>query len=136
MKKDLKTRHGGKILADALVAQGVKMAFGVPGESYLPLLDGLRDVQDRLAFVVCRQEGGASYMAEAYGKLTGEPGVLLVTRGPGATNGSIGVHTRFQDSTPMVMFIGQVGTEMVDREAFHEIDYRRLDTQLAKRVAP
>ncbi len=135
VKSDLKTRHGGKILADALVAQGVKMAFGVPGESYLPLLDGLHDVQDRLKLVVTRQEGGASYMAEAYGKLTGEPGVLLVTRGPGATNGSVGVHTGFQDSTPMVMFIGQVGNEMVDREAFQEIDYRRMYGPLAKWVA-
>jgi acetolactate synthase-1/2/3 large subunit len=135
MKKDLATRHGGKILADALVAQGVKMAFGVPGESYLPLLDGLRDVQDRLKLVVTRQEGGASYMAEAYGKLTGEPGVLLVTRGPGATNGSIGVHTGFQDSTPMVMLIGQVGNEMMEREAFQEIDYRRMFGQMAKWVA-
>src|SRR5207247_5085944 len=88
MKSDLKTRHGGRILADALVAQGVKLAFGVPGESYLPVLDGLHDVRDQLAFIVCRQEGGASYMAEAYGKLTGEPGVLFVTRGPGATNGA------------------------------------------------
>jgi acetolactate synthase I/II/III large subunit len=135
MKSDLKTRHGGKILADALVSQGVKMAFGVPGESYLPLLDGLRDVQDRLSLVICRQEGGASYMAEAYGKLTGEPGVLLVTRGPGATNGSIGVHTGFQDSTPMVMFIGQVGNDMAEREAFQEIDYRRMFGQMAKWVA-
>jgi acetolactate synthase I/II/III large subunit len=135
MKKDLATRHGGKILADALVAQGVRMAFGVPGESYLALLDGLLDVKDRLSFVTCRQEGGASYMAEAYGKLTGEPGVLLVTRGPGATNGSVGVHTGFQDSTPMVMFIGQVGNDMVEREAFQEIDYRRMFGQMAKWVA-
>jgi acetolactate synthase-1/2/3 large subunit len=135
MKSDLKTRHGGKILADALVAQGVKMAFGVPGESYLPLLDGMHDVKDKLSFVVCRQEGGASYMAEAYGKLSGEPGVLLVTRGPGATNGSIGVHTGFQDSTPMVMFIGQVGNDMAEREAFQEIDYRRMYGQMAKWVA-
>jgi acetolactate synthase I/II/III large subunit len=135
MKKDLKTRHGGRILADALVAQGVKMAFGVPGESYLPLMDGLLDVREQIKFVVTRQEGGASYMAEAYGKLTGEPGVLLVTRGPGATNGSIGVHTGFQDSTPMVMFIGQVGNEMVEREAFQEIDYRRMFGQMAKWVA-
>lgn len=135
MKTDLKTRHGGKILADALVAQGVKTAFGVPGESYLPLLDGLLDVRDKLSFVVCRQEGGASYMAEAYGKLTGEPGVLLVTRGPGATNGSIGMHTGFQDSTPMVMFIGQVGNDMAEREAFQEIDYRRMYGQMAKWVA-
>src|ERR1043165_1142336 len=102
MKSDLQTRHGGKILADALAAQGVKMAFGVPGESYLPLLDGMHDLKD-FSFIVCRQEGGASYMAEAYGKLTGEPGVLLVTRGPGATNGAVGMHTGFQDSTPMVM---------------------------------
>jgi acetolactate synthase-1/2/3 large subunit len=135
MKSDLKTRHGGRILADALVAQGVKMAFGVPGESYLPLLDGLLDVRDKLSFVMCRQEGGASYMAEAYGKLTGEPGVLLVTRGPGATNGSIGVHTGFQDSTPMVMFIGQVGNDMAEREAFQEIDYRRMFGQMAKWTA-
>src|SRR3954452_24027679 len=135
MKSDLRTRHGGKILADALVAQGVKIAFGVPGESYLPLLDGLHDVRDKLGFVTCRQEGGASYMAEAYGKLTGEPGVLLVTRGPGAANGAIGMHTGFQDSTPMVMLIGQVGNEFAEREAFQEIDYRRMYGQMAKWVA-
>ena len=135
MKSDLKTRHGGKILVDALVAQGVKMAFGVPGESYLPVLDGLYDVRDKLKFVICRQEGGASYMAEAYGKLTGEPGVLMVTRGPGATNGAIGVHTGFQDSTPMVVFVGQVGNEFVEREAFQEIDYRRMYGQMTKWVA-
>ncbi|HUF80470.1 MAG TPA: thiamine pyrophosphate-binding protein [Burkholderiales bacterium] len=135
MKPDLKTRHGGRILADALVAQGVRMAFGVPGESYLPVLDGLHDLRDRLRFVVCRQEGGASYMAEAYGKLTGEPGVLLVTRGPGASNGAIGVHTGFQDSTPMVVFIGQVGNEFAEREAFQEMDYRRMYGQMAKWVA-
>ena len=135
MKADLKTRHGGKILADALVAQGVKLAFGVPGESYLPLLDGMHDVRDRMTYVVCRQEGGASYMAEACGKLTGEPGVLLVTRGPGAANGAIGVHTGFQDSTPMVMLIGQVGNDMTEREAFQEIDYRRMFGQMAKWVA-
>src|SRR5512134_3485717 len=134
MKSDLKTRHGGKILADALAAQGVKLAFGVPGESYLPVLDGLHDLQDRLRFVICRQEGGASYMAEAYGKLTGEPGVLLVTRGPGATNGAIGVHTGLQDSTPMVVFIGQVPNEFAEREAFQEIDYRRMYGQMAKWV--
>jgi acetolactate synthase I/II/III large subunit len=134
MKSDLKTRHGGKILADALAAQGVKLVFGVPGESYLPVLDGLHDLQDRLRFVICRQEGGASYMAEAYGKLTGEPGVLFVTRGPGATNGAIGVHTGLQDSTPMVVFIGQVPNEFAEREAFQEIDYRRMYGQMAKWV--
>jgi acetolactate synthase-1/2/3 large subunit len=135
MKSDLRTRHGGKILADALAAQGVKVAFGVPGESYLPVLDGLYDLKDRLRFVVCRQEGGASYMAEAYGKLTGEPGVLFVTRGPGATNGAIGVHTGLQDSTPMVVFVGQVPNEFAEREAFQEIDYRRMYGQMAKWVA-
>src|ERR671915_2043492 len=135
MKSDLKTRHGGKILADALAAQGVKLAFGVPGESYLPVLDGLHDLRDQLSFIVCRKEGGAAYMAEAYGKLTGEPGVLFVTRGPGATNGAIGVHTGFQDSTPMVVFIGQVGNEFVEREAFQEMDYRRMYGQMAKWVA-
>src|SRR5690606_652752 len=102
-----RVRHGGKILADALDAQGVKLAYGVPGESYLPVLDGLHDLRERLRFIVCRNEGGASYMAEAHGKLTGEPGVLFVTRGPGASNGAVGVHTGFQDSTPMVVFIGQ-----------------------------
>jgi acetolactate synthase-1/2/3 large subunit len=135
MKSDLKTRHGGRILADALAAQGVRMAFGVPGESYLPVLDGLHDLAERISFIVCRQEGGASYMAEAYGKLTGEPGVLFVTRGPGATNGAIGVHTGFQDSTPMVVFIGQVGNEFAEREAFQEMDYRRMYGQMAKWVA-
>lgn len=135
MKPDLKTRHGGKILADALVGHGVDMAFGVPGESFLPVLDGIYDVRDKLKFVICRQEGGASYMADAYGKLTGKPGILFVTRGPGATNGSVGVHTAFQDSTPMIMFIGQVGNEMVEREAFQEIDYRRMYGPMAKWVA-
>jgi acetolactate synthase-1/2/3 large subunit len=135
MKSDLKTRHGGKILADALAAQGVKMVFGVPGESYLPVLDGFYDLRDAMSFIVCRQEGGAAYMAEAYGKLTGEPGVLFVTRGPGATNGAVGVHTGFQDSTPMVVFIGQVPNEFAEREAFQEIDYRRMYGQMAKWVA-
>ena len=135
MKSDLKTRHGGRILADALVAHGVKLAFGVPGESYLPVLDGLHDLRDKLSFIVCRQEGGAAYMAEAYGKLTGEPGVLFVTRGPGATNGAVGVHTGFQDSTPMVVFIGQVSGEFVEREAFQEMDYRRMYGEMAKWVA-
>src|SRR5216683_8204081 len=134
MKTDLKTRHGGRILADALVAQGVKMAFGVPGESYLALLDGLLDVRERLSFVTCRQEGGASYMAEAYGKLTGEPGVLLVTRGPGATNGAIGTHTGFQDSTPMIVLVGQVARHQIDREAFQEVDFRKMYAPLAKWV--
>jgi acetolactate synthase-1/2/3 large subunit len=135
MQQQVKMRHGGRILADALVSQGVTLAFGVPGESFLPLLDGLHDVQGKLAFISCRQEGGASYMAEAYGKLTGRPGVLVVTRGPGATNGAVGVHTAFQDSTPMIVLIGQVSNEMAEREAFQEIDYRRMYGPMAKWVA-
>jgi len=135
VRHDLKVRHGGRILADALVGHGVQLAFGVPGESYLPVLDGFYDVRDQLKFVICRQEGGASYMAEAYGKLTGQPGVLFVTRGPGATNGAVGVHTAFQDSTPMVVFVGQVGNEFVEREAFQEIDYRRMYGPMTKWVA-
>jgi len=134
VRHDLKVRHGGRILADALVGHGVKLAFGVPGESYLPVLDGFHDVADKLKFIICRQEGGASYMAEAYGKLTGEPGVLFVTRGPGATNGAIGVHTGQQDSTPMVVFVGQVGNDFAEREAFQEIDYRRMYGPLTKWV--
>jgi acetolactate synthase I/II/III large subunit len=135
VKSDLQVRHGGRILADALVGHGVRMAFGVPGESYLPVLDGFYDVRERLKFIICRQEGGASYMAEAYGKLTGQPGVLFVTRGPGAANGAVGVHTAFQDSTPMVVFVGQVGNDFVEREAFQEIDYRRMYGPLTKWVA-
>jgi len=134
MKSDLKLRHGGRILADALAGHGVRTAFGVPGESFLPVLDGLHDLKDRLKFVICRQEGGASYMADAWAKLTGEPGVLFVTRGPGATNGAVGVHTAFQDSTPMVVFVGQVGNDFVERDAFQEIDYRRMYGPLTKWV--
>ena len=127
-------RHGGRILADALAAHGVRLAFGVPGESFLPVLDGLHDVRERLRFIICRQEGGASYMADAHAKLTGEPGVLFVTRGPGASNGSVGVHTAMQDSSPMVIFVGQVGTDMAEREAFQEIDFRRMYGPLTKWV--
>jgi acetolactate synthase-1/2/3 large subunit len=134
VKSDLKTRHGGRILADALAAHGVRAAFGVPGESFLPVLDGLHDLGGRCRFVICRQEGGASYMADAWAKLTGEPGVLFVTRGPGATNGSLGVHTAMQDSSPMVVFVGQVGNEFAEREAFQEIDYRRMYGPLTKWV--
>jgi len=128
-------RAGGQILADALAIHGVDTLFGVPGESYLAVLDGLYRHQDRMRFVICRHEGGASFMADAYAKLTGKPGVLMVTRGPGATNGSIGVHTAFQDSTPLIMLIGQVGNDFIEREAFQEIDYRRMFGQMAKWVA-
>jgi len=128
-------RSGGEILVANLLAQGTTHAFGVPGESYLPVLDALVDVADRLRFVVCRQEGGAAYMAEAYGKLTGRPGVALVTRGPGATNAAVGIHTAAQDSTPMIALVGQVGSDMADREAFQEIDYRRMYSGVAKWAA-
>jgi len=128
-------RKGGHILVASLLAQRVTHAFGVPGESYLPVLDALYDSTETLAFVVCRQEGGAAYMAEAFGKLTGRPGVVFVTRGPGASNAAIGIHTAMQDSTPLVAFVGQVGTDMVDREAFQEIDYRRMYGNVAKWAA-
>ena len=128
-------RPGGRILVDQLLAQGATRAFCVPGESFLAVLDALHDACDRLPLVVCRQEGGAANMAEAWGKLTGKPGICFATRGPGATNASIGVHTAFQDSTPMILFIGQVGTDFVEREAFQEIDYRRMFGQMAKWVA-
>jgi acetolactate synthase-1/2/3 large subunit len=127
------SRTGGQILVDALKIHGVETAFGVPGESYLDVLDALHE--SGIRFVINRQEGGAAFMAEAYGKMTGRPGICFVTRGPGATNASIGVHTAFQDSTPMILFIGQVGGDFMDREAFQEIDYRRMYGQMAKWVA-
>ncbi|MHB8493169.1 MAG: thiamine pyrophosphate-binding protein [Casimicrobiaceae bacterium] len=129
------TRPGGEILVASLLAQGATHAFGVPGESYLAVLDALHGAAGRLRFVVCRQEGGASYMAEAYGKLTGRPGIAFVTRGPGASNAAIGIHTAAQDSSPMIVFVGQVGGDMVDREAFQEIDYRRMYGSVAKWAA-
>jgi len=114
----------GHLLVDCLIAQGVTHAFGVPGESYLAVLDGLHARRDSIQFITCRQEGGAAYMAEAHGKLTNRPGVCMVTRGPGATNASIGVHTAFQDSTPMVLLVGDVASDCRDREAFQEVDYQ------------
>ncbi len=125
-------RTGGEILVAGLLAQGADLAFGVPGESYLAVLDAMYGVRDRFRFLVCRQEGGAAYMAEAHGKLSGRPGLAFVTRGPGATNAAIGIHTAAQDSTPMIAFVGQVGGDMVDREAFQEIDYRRMFGGVAK----
>jgi len=127
-------RLGGHILVDALVTEGVDLVFGVPGESYLAVIDGLQETNG-IRTVMCRQEGGAAMMADAYGKLTGRPGVCMVTRGPGATNASAGVHVAFQDSTPMVLLVGQVARWMVEREAFQEIDYRRMFGQMAKWVA-
>ncbi|AOJ79373.1 thiamine pyrophosphate-binding protein [Burkholderia savannae] len=126
---------GARLLVDALLANHVERVFCVPGESFLAVLDSLADETERIQTVVCRHEAAAANMAEALGKLTGRPGVAFVTRGPGATHASIGVHTAFQDSTPMILFIGQCAREHLDREAFQEIDYRRMFGQLAKWVA-
>ncbi len=125
--------HGGKTLVQALENQGVQRVFSIPGESFLAVLDGLYDAG--IQNVVARQEGGAAMMAEAYGKLTGTPGIAIVTRGPGATNASAGVHVAYQDSTPMILFIGQVASDQKDREAFQEVDYRAMFDPLAKWVA-
>ncbi|ESJ14021.1 thiamine pyrophosphate protein [Cupriavidus sp. HPC(L)] len=133
--QSLRERNGGQILVQQLRIHGAKRVFLVPGESYLPCIDALYDHQDAIDPVVCRQESGAGYMAEAYGKLTGEPGICFVTRGPGATNASIAVHTAYQDSTPMILFVGQVGNDFIEREAFQEIDYRRMFGEMAKWVA-
>ena len=131
-------RMAGHLLVECLVAQGVDIAFGVPGESYLAVLDGFHEHREDIKFVINRQEGGAAYMAEAYGKLTGRPGVCLVTRGPGATNASIGLHTAFQDSTPMVLLVGDVASHTRDRESFQEMDFSAFfgpaTKGLAKRV--
>ena len=135
MAESTNLRTGGQVLIDQLKIHGVDTAFCVPGESYLAALDALHDARDQIKLVVCRQEGGAAYMAEAYGKLTGRPGICFVTRGPGATNASVGVHTAFQDSSPMILFIGQVARDQVEREAFQEIDFRRMYGPMAKWVA-
>ncbi len=127
-------RTAARILVDQLQIHGVNHIFCVPGESYISVLDALHDARG-IKLVVNRHESGSSFMADAYAKLTGQPGVVFVTRGPGATNASIGIHTAFQDSTPMVVLIGQVGNDFVEREAFQEIDYRRMFGQMAKWVA-
>ncbi len=128
----------GHLLVQCLIAQGVTHAFGVPGESYLAVLDGFHLYHEQIQFIINRQEGGAAFMAEAHGKLTGRPGICFVTRAPGATNASIGVHTAFQDSTPMVLLVGDVASDQRDREAFQEMDYRAMfgpsTLGMAKRV--
>jgi acetolactate synthase-1/2/3 large subunit len=128
------TRTGGRVLVDQLRIHEVERAFCVPGESYLALLDAFYDAPE-IALTVCRHESGAAMMADAYGKLTGRPGICVVTRAPGATNASAGVHIAYQDSTPLILLIGQVARNTVDREAFQEIDFRRMYGQLAKWVA-
>lgn len=134
MKNNNTPRTGGQILIDALAINQVERIFSVPGESFLAALDALYD-KPEIKLTTCRQEGGAAYMAEAYGKLTGRPGVCFVTRGPGATNASCGLHVAMQDSTPMILLIGQIARKDQDREAFQEIDYRRMFGQVAKWVA-
>jgi acetolactate synthase I/II/III large subunit len=130
----LKPRPGGRVLADALVAQGIDHVFEVPGESFLDVLDGFYDVRQRLKLVTCRFEAGAANMAEAYGKLTGKPAAAIVTRGPGACHAAIGVHIAMQDSTPMLLFVGQIPFAETDRDSFQEVDYRRMFGPLAKWV--
>lgn len=128
-------RTGGQLLVDQLKIQGTDTVFCVPGESFLAVLDALYDTRGQIRLIVCRHEGGAAYMADAYGKLTGRPGVCFVTRGPGASNACVGVHTAYQDSTPMILFVGQVARSDYERQAFQEVDLRRMYGQLAKWVA-
>src|ERR1700761_6891899 len=127
-------RHGGRVLADALVAQGIDHVFVVPGESFLDTLDGLYDQSGKIKLVTCRFEAGAVNMADAFGKLTGRPAAAMVTRGPGACHGAIGVHVANQDSTPMLLFVGQIPHEDTGRDAFQEVDYRQMFAPLAKWV--
>jgi acetolactate synthase-1/2/3 large subunit len=130
----MKPRLGGHVLAAALVAQGIDHVFEVPGESFLDTLDGLHEYRDKLKLITCRFEAGAVHMAEAYGKLKGRPAAAMVTRGPGACHGSIGVHVAFQDSTPLLLFVGQIPHEDTGRDAFQEVDYRQMFAPLAKWV--
>jgi acetolactate synthase-1/2/3 large subunit len=128
-------RSGGQLLVESLIGLGAEKGFGVPGESYLAVLDALHDTRGKLDFILCRNEGGAAFMAAAYGKLTGKPGLCFVTRGPGATNASIGIHTAMQDSAPMILFVGQVGIHMKGREALQELDYKSMFGGVAKWTA-
>src|SRR3954451_476454 len=126
------SRTGAQVLIDQLVIHGVRHLFCVPGESYIAALDAMND--QPIAVTVCRQEGGAAMMAEAAGKVTGRPGICFVTRGPGATNAAAGIHIARQDSTPLILFVGQIGRDMREREAFQELDYRAVFGSIAKWV--
>lgn len=132
--KNSSRRSGGEILVDGLIKYGTEKIFCVPGESYLAVLDAWYDRQEQIQIITCRQEGGAAYMAEAYAKLTDKPGICFVSRGPGAANAMIGIHTAFQDSTPVLLFIGQVGRDEVGREAFQELDFKQVYGGVAKKV--
>jgi acetolactate synthase I/II/III large subunit len=134
MSNSLVPRTGGQILVDALIGHGTDTVYSVPGESFLAALEPLYQSREKVRLVVTRQEGGAAHMAEAHGKLTGEPGVCFVTRGPGATNASIGIHTARQDSTPLIVFIGRVARDATSRESWQEIDYRHMFGDIAKWV--
>lgn len=125
---------GGAAFLDTLIAAGARLGFGVPGESYLALLEAMRAVGDAFRFVPMRHEGGACFAADAFGKLTGTPGLCFVTRGPGASNAAVGLHTAAQDSTPLILVIGQVATPRLGRESFQEIDYRAMFGTIAKTV--
>ena len=131
-KTSLKARTGGQVLVDQLLIHGADTAYCVPGESYLEVLDALHDVQDKFSLINARHEAGAANMAETYGKLTGKPGICMVTRGPGACHASIGVHIAQQDSTPMILLVGQIARDTTDREAFQEVDYRAMFGPIAK----
>lgn len=131
-KTSLKARTGGQVLVDQLLIHGADTAYCVPGESYLEVLDALHDVQDRFSLINARHEAGAANMAETYGKLTGKPGICMVTRGPGACHAAIGVHIAQQDSTPMILLVGQIARDTTDREAFQEVDYRAMFGPIAK----
>src|SRR6516165_5009615 len=135
MNPQTAARTGGQLLVDQLKIHQTDTVFCVPGESFLAVLDALYDLRSEMRLIVCRQEGGAAYMADAYGKLTGRPGVCFVTRGPGASNACVGVHTAYQDSTPLILFVGQVARSDYERQAFQEVDVRRMYGQLAKWVA-
>src|ERR1700687_4534760 len=131
----MNSRTAGRILIDQLLVHGAELAFTVPGESFLPVLDAFYDVQQQLKLVVCRHEAAAANMAEAYGKLTNRPGLAFVTRGPGATHAAIGVHTAQQDSTPMILFVGDVGSDFRGREAFQGVDFAAMFGPLAQSAA-
>ena len=134
MISNTQLRTGGQILIDQLIGNNTELAFCVPGESYLDALDAMYDKKEILKLINARHEAGAANMAEAYGKLTGKPGIAFVTRGPGACHAAIGVHIAFQDSTPMILFIGQVSRQAEGREAFQEIDYKQMFNPIAKWV--
>ena len=134
MSIERSSRSGAEVLIDALKINAVERVYCIPGESYLAALDALYD-RSEISLIVCRNEGGAAFMAEAEGKLSGRPGICFVTRGPGATNASGGLHVAMQDSTPMILLIGQIARKDIDREAFQEIDYRRMFSEVAKWVA-